>query len=794
MKKILPILLFLITFPLFSQYEAAFQARKTVLYDIIMNKYYCGTLGSGGFQPCDSRPPGYSGITSGDPFQYMGPKMAVIYEREGNSGTTNSDLANTKMTDHLSTFSLFHFNYPGLVKILMAFPTNPAVLATKQDWIQNMFNRTDSYSAFYGEGTENHLMMSRLPAYVLCELAIDSFPGDFPNAVPMRDSLKNYIMQTSKRMYSRGIGEFNSATYEGFSISGWLVVYDHAKDTEVKAAAKAALDYYALELALHHSQGIAAGGDMRGKGVTTSLSIESSLAWVSWVWYGNTSRDPYSVSTNFNKPTFVQSYYAAASSYRPPLAAVKLAEKKLTIPATYYNSKGSYLLDNPSYIKQTLYLDKSFALGATYFPYGGWAGGDWQMVNWKMISRVDSSTSKNIQMVSGQGMTYYFGGNYRTPFDQFAHHNNVMIQMTRVPSDAATIKSSIQTVFQQWANDWDDEFIQRFSTTDTKFSVNGGLTASSGRKTPVSFQNPAVTSGDSYMDIIANSGTLNVDNNTTDKIFYAELDKTYLAIRTIKNDNPSYSAGKLTDASAIGNMSGFIMEVRNKSDYASFTAFKTDVKTNSTIDKSKVVSEKRIIYTSTLGDVINVQYQSSGTFTEPIYDWGFGPTSKLVLQKEPPFQQPYWPSGEGHGKIASWTVNGSLVDLSQNWAVYEGPHASIKNNTLTLSDATSTYKVDYTGNIPIFDYQTDIKPTNEEKKSDFSKLVLYPNPASDAIYIQNKLDFNSGIKYVIYTIDGKKVKEDVLYSNKIELTDLNSGIYLIKINNQKPLIANFIIK
>ncbi len=774
-----------------AQYsEAAFQSRKKTVYDIIYNKYYCTGSGAG-FQPCYSRPPGYFAIGTGDPFQYMGPKLIVVYERDGITGIANADTANSRLISHLEPdFDLFHFNYPGVAKLLYAYPNAPGIVATKKKFIQKMFNRTDSYNAFTGEGTENHILMSRLPTYLLCQLAVDSFPADFPLALAKKDSLKRFIMETSKRMYTSGVAEFNSATYEAYSVSAWLVLYDYAKDLDVKKAAKAALDYYSMEIALHYSQGIQAGGDMRGKGTTSSLDLKSSLAWLAWVWFGDSPRDVYNVSASFNAAPMSQCIYAAASTYRPSGVAEKLAKKKLTLPAMYYNSKGSYLLDNPNYIKQTVYLDSSYALGATYFPYGGWAGGDWQMVSWKLISRVDSSANKNVQFVSGQGMTYYLGGNYRTPFDQFAQHKNVMIQLTKVPSNAAAIETSISAIFNTWATNWDVNFVRRFSASDAKYGVNGGLNASSGRKTPVSFQNPSVTTGSSYMDIIANSGTINTA--TVGNIYFVELDKTYLAIRSINNAIPTVALPKLTDFAVVGTMSGYVLEVRNKSAFTSFANFQTFISANTSIDKSKVASENRVIYTSSLGDVINVQYQTSGTFTEPIYDWGYGPTSGKVLQKEPPFTQPTWPSGAGHGKIASWTVNGSLVDLSQTWGVYDGPNARIKNNILSFNDGHGdSLRVDYTGSVPVFtpNIITDIPYVLPESELKESILKIYPNPANDAIDISGSaVELNVPIE--ICNLSGQVLIKDIYTGRPIGIKSLPTGYYILVVRGSKGAISS----
>ena len=784
MKKILFTLIsfiFLFTGSFAQEYETEFQERTDELFTYIMNDYYCNTdAGVHGFQPCNSRPPGFYGIGSGDPFQYMGPKMTVIYEQEGNEGTYNSDLANERMTEHLTDFSLFHFNYPGLVTILKRYPDNPAVLETKEGWIQDMFDRTDSYSAFFGEGTENHLFMSRLPAYVLCELAVDSFPATFPQAAAMRDTLKNYIMTTSKRIYQGGVGEFNSTTYLGHSISGWLVLHDFANDEDVKAAARAVLDYYATSIALHYTQGTLSGTDLRGNRNTTSF--QGTAAFLGWLWYGESPTPTVEFNTKAK-----ESVYAALSSYRPPSVAVKIAKRELTVPAFYNNSNPRYLLDDPGYIKKNLYIDKNFTLGAGYLPYGGWSGGDWQTVTWKLISKTDPTNTNTAQFVSGTGMQpidnkWYKFGNQIIPFDQYAQHENVLIQMTRVPDNSATIESTIQSLFTQWADDWDVDFAQRFSPTDTKYNVTGN---------PVNFQGIDVSTNQSHI-LILDLGTVNstVNNN----ILFVELEKTYLAIRTIALTTPNdLSATSNTDNgtflysrdnAAKGSLCGFVMEVKNKDDYASFATFQNAVIDFTTLDKSEV-GNNEITYTNLNGDVIVATYNTSGSFSEPIYDWGYGVTTKRSVQTEPPFTQPDWPSGEGYGRLASWSVNATPVDLNADWGLYTGPNVEVNNEMLVLNDSVGgTYTVDYTGEVPVFGGTLTV---NEMELAPKSLLKLYPNPTNASFSIEG-LTETSNVS--IYSTSGMLLKKTKNSGEPISVSELTKGLYIVVTETDQGNMAN----
>ncbi len=71
----------------------------------------------------------------------------------------------------------------------------------------------------------------------------------------------------------------------------------------------------------------------------------------------------------------------------------------------------------------------------------------------------------------------------------------------------------------------------------------------------------------------------------------------------------------------------------------------------------------------------------------------------------------------------------------------------------------------------------------EEAESQNPALTLIPNPASDEVAISG-LDKNSSAPFTIVNVQGKIVKEGVLTESKINISDLNEGIYYISIDSQ----------
>lgn len=74
-----------------------------------------------------------------------------------------------------------------------------------------------------------------------------------------------------------------------------------------------------------------------------------------------------------------------------------------------------------------------------------------------------------------------------------------------------------------------------------------------------------------------------------------------------------------------------------------------------------------------------------------------------------------------------------------------------------------------------------------------NKISYYPNPVSDCLFIEPNTD--EIIHISIYSIDGKLLKQnDINGINNISLSDLNSGLYLLKIDSSKTLILDKLIK
>jgi hypothetical protein len=787
MKKILTVIFSFLSVALVyaqSYDEAAFQQRKNILINQIADNYGNANSQHAGWAGCTG-----TGSVLSDFGKYAYPKMIAVFEKYGATtvGNFRVDSMNARLIRYRNC-PTFHFNLVGLPRLLYNYSTAPAFTeSVRKSYIQRVFNRTDSYNAWTAEGTENHLSMSRVSAYLYAQYAKDNFLSDFPDAPAKLDSMKRWIEWYGKTIYSKGTAEWNSSTYGVYNIISWISLYDFAQDTAIKNVAKAVSDYYATELAIHHSQSMTGGAEMRGGNAFNSLNTGTD--WLAWLWYGDSPKT-IAICTGsgciFSGNDYIQSVHAAVSGYRPPAYAVHLAQKtKYTKNLMFYGAKPAYMYEKEGAVKHSFYATKSYSLGAAYTEFGGWSGSDWQIISWKLVGFTDSAAGKNAQFMSGGGMYYQERGLHRKPFDQLVHHKNVLIHLSKVPTNANDIRTTIQNMFTTWRNQWLVDFDQRFPTDTDKDN-------------PVNFQTQDV-SGNSSFITIRNTGTQNWV--IADNILFIELDKIYVAVRSISSTvptNPIEAVSnyfRIEDIGTLGNLSGFVIEVDEKSKFASFADFQTAITNNSVFDKSQAAQGK-ISYTSSKGDVIVAQYNESGTFSEPLYDWGYGATqlNGYVIQTSPPFIQPTWPSGQGHGKMATWTVNGDTVHLNKHWAIYDNPYVKVDNSVLRLinKDSTMFYEVDYSSNQPIFTagpiVLTSLSKHYETQTSNL--FEVYPNPATNEINIKYELDSQHDISLQLFNSTGKLVKnlgqkqqQKGSYTERYDLQNLPKGVYLLRFSN-----------
>lgn len=642
-----------------NERDPGFLLRASVLTDFVADHYV---------------PPS---LNIPDPEKFYWPKVMARFEKYG----IRDSLANSWI-DQLKHRSPFHFTLAGMARLMSLYPDAPAIYKNRILLLEKVFERTDSHNPWTSEGTENHINMERTSGYLYAQHALE-YPDLFPEAAEKLALMKEWIQQWSSMIYRKGTGEWNSSIYQTYHIIGWLNLYDFANDQEVRDMARAVLDYYAAESALHYSWGAYGGSEKRGRGVRDEYS--SATEYLGWLWFGNQSD---SLPFTRTGGEYIQSMHAVTSNYFPNKAIVRLAKKQFDKPSWTTGSKPSYLFEEQSFVRQFYYVHNNFTLGTAVSPYGGWTGSTYQIVNWKLVSRTDDD---HPVMVSGNGRFHeVWSGGTANPWTQFAQHKNVLAQVTRTPSNAGELIRKVSSIVDQWKLDWQRDFSLRFPGDDKPNVVN--------------FAGNIIAENKSFINL---PGSANLVFH--DDACFTDLGNVYLAIYYLSNgsevtDQPLYLDNRkiLVDQAEPGNACGFILEVADASEHNGFDDFVATCLSERRIDRSALSETYQVGYVSVTGDSLSVTFNTDGCFTEATYDWGYGPVEQQVVTFAAEWKQPEWPCGEGYGKIPEWSVNGSRVQLEGLWPVYDGPQLRLNEGILSVEIDHLLYRIDYSGTGPQF--------------------------------------------------------------------------------------------
>ncbi|MBU2466124.1 MAG: T9SS type A sorting domain-containing protein, partial [Bacteroidetes bacterium] len=85
------------------------------------------------------------------------------------------------------------------------------------------------------------------------------------------------------------------------------------------------------------------------------------------------------------------------------------------------------------------------------------------------------------------------------------------------------------------------------------------------------------------------------------------------------------------------------------------------------------------------------------------------------------------------------------------------------------------------------------EPSGTAQNTNTNELIVFPNPAKNYIQIYERVGNAKFKGFQILTIEGKAIKEGRLASNRIDVSDLRKGVFLLKIETDKRTITKRII-
>ncbi|MFB2938919.1 hypothetical protein ACE1B6_27005 [Aerosakkonemataceae cyanobacterium BLCC-F154] len=272
-------------------------------------------------------------------------------------------------------------------------------------------------------GTENHMMMQRLSGLAL----IDG--SGWSNSDPATPaSIEAWLRAEINKFLTIGQGEFHSSTYYGYSIGGLLNLYDFAKTPELKELAKAALDWYAANMAVRLSWGTAGGAESRG--FDRGTWDETSLSAVAWMWWG----DDVKVAERMRKNVTPLALLAGLSSYRPPAEFKALARKEIPLPFQLLASHPAYYSyheDNQFW--ETFYITNDYSLSTLLIPgksYQTKGTINAQYATYKLVVR--DPKRENNAVISLGGTYHNLMGTGRSPGDRYLQKDGTVIYQLRL--------------------------------------------------------------------------------------------------------------------------------------------------------------------------------------------------------------------------------------------------------------------------------------------------------------------------------------------------------------------------
>lgn len=234
----------------------------------------------------------------------------------------------------------------------------------------------------------------------------------------VRRLYKDKIRRQVRAWYTIGMGEWDSENYHAHTMMPYLSLYDFAKDPEVKAMAKAGLDWLSMAAALKYYRGGYGGPTKRDYNGARRV-FGSGPSHLMYLWFGDCPiPDP-----NFEEDLA----HAITSAYRPPLVVAALATRNFKRPVELWNTKPTYSNwtpgadEKPEYW-ETLFYGDSYYLGTAVSPTrttGGEGGDDVGAL--KLLAHNSQYGADYFLASSGKDINKKYG------FDRIGQYRNMAI-------------------------------------------------------------------------------------------------------------------------------------------------------------------------------------------------------------------------------------------------------------------------------------------------------------------------------------------------------------------------------
>lgn len=259
-------------------------------------------------------------------------------------------------------------------------------------------------------GTDNLRAMRDIAIYLFAEET-----GNEATRQIARDRILHYV----QTLYHAGMSEWDSENYLGHAIAPYHGLYDFARDSEVKALGKAALDWLYASAAVKYWRGGFGAPNCRDYG-GANVVFGSGAARTVDVFFGDTGAP--------NPEPEADQLHLMTSAYRPPQAVVALARKEFERPVELFATKPPYVKWQPGQdiaprFWETTFFGRTFQMGSVVSaePEETWNVSPFKLMAWNSNRGVDFLTVNTSPLFEHAG---------KHAGDQIAQDRNLLIWLT----------------------------------------------------------------------------------------------------------------------------------------------------------------------------------------------------------------------------------------------------------------------------------------------------------------------------------------------------------------------------
>ncbi|MEM7655287.1 MAG: hypothetical protein AAF399_04095 [Bacteroidota bacterium] len=510
-------------------------------------------------------------------------------------------------------------------------------------------------------GTENHKTMWRTSALVYSQWFPDTATISGFSAAETERLTKFMLREYLQRILETGNGEYDSQVYYPHSIEGFLNVYDFGKDEESRQLAKFALDYYFATFGLKVVDGAIAGAQKRGY---LPGKNASEMEIMQWAFFDQTSRNMEEVTATIQQST---------TTYRPNELIWKLARKEISLPFEAKMSRPFYHMDRPHAFAEYFYASESFGMGNVQMTI---VDNPNQQMVWSLIAEGERGP---LAFSGGHPMRGSTSGH--SPYTQTFQSKGSLLVLTAPTRSQVEVDTLLAPHFVNSArpNLWHlpkgeqgEDFERR---NRQKYAANPLHTVPAPDPMSVAslneFWRKSKGSASTWLFFSKELRPIQQED-----LILWQANQTLVAARPFGKETGylvappesvvaqlDRSAKKFFESYSIwvfpGEVSGYVLEVAEASEYASLDAFSAALRSQTKLN-IEVGPVPEIAYTSLSGEQMSMRYQ---------------PTGLRCMA----------------------ALNGTLIDWDAytDGAVYDSPYLKVKNGRMWVSDGAESYEVDF---------------------------------------------------------------------------------------------------